>query len=48
MLQDDIQKNKTKRGVSNAHTSLQAVDKCRNCMSQQPILMRKSAENVII
>ena len=26
----------------------QAVDKCRNCMSQQPILMRKSAENVII
>ena len=27
---------------------LQAVDKCRNCMSQQPILMRKSAENVII
>ena len=28
--------------------SLQAVDKCRNCMSQQPVLMRKSAENVII
>ena len=27
---------------------LQAVDKCRNCMSQQPILMRKSAKNVII
>ena len=27
---------------------IQAVDKCRNCMSQQPILMRKSAENVII
>ena len=27
---------------------MQAVDKCRNCMSQQPILMRKSAENVII
>ena len=26
----------------------QAVDKCRNCMSQQPILMRKSAKNVII
>ena len=26
----------------------QAVDKCRNCMSQQPVLMRKSAENVII
>ena len=28
--------------------SPQAVDKCRNCMSQQPILMRKSAKNVII
>ena len=27
---------------------LQAVDKCRNCMSQQPVLMRKSAKNVII
>ena len=27
---------------------IQAVDKCRNCMSQQPILMRKSAKNVII
>ena len=27
---------------------LQAVDKCRNCMSQRPILMRKSAKNVII
>ena len=26
----------------------QAVDKCRNCMSQQPVLMRKSAKNVII
>ena len=26
----------------------QAVDKCRNCMSQRPILMRKSAKNVII
>ena len=25
---------------------LQAVDKCRNCMSQQPVLMRKSAKNV--
>ena len=22
--------------------SFQAVDKCRNCMSQQPVLMRKS------
>ena len=29
-------------------SQLQAVDKCRNCMSQQPILMRKSAKNVII
>ena len=28
--------------------SFQAVDKCRNCMSQQPVLMRKSAKNVII
>ena len=27
MSQDDIQKNKMKRGVSNAHTSLQIVDK---------------------
>ena len=27
---------------------IQAVDKCRNCMSQQPVLMRKSAKNVII
>ena len=27
---------------------LQAVDKCRNCMSQQPVLMRKSAKNVMI
>ena len=26
----------------------QAVDKCRNCMSQQPVLMRKSAKNAII
>ena len=26
----------------------QAVDKCRNCISQQPVLMRKSAKNVII
>ena len=28
--------------------NVQAVDKCRNCMSQQPVLMRKSAKNVII
>ena len=28
--------------------NFQAVDKCRNCMSQQPVLMRKSAKNVII
>ena len=27
---------------------IQAVDKCRNCMSQQPVLMRKSVKNVII
>ena len=27
---------------------LQAVDKCRNCICQQPVLMRKSAKNVII
>ena len=26
----------------------QAVDKCKICMSQQPILMRKNAKNVII
>ena len=28
--------------------SVQAVDKCRNCICQQPVLMRKSAKNVII
>ena len=27
---------------------IQAVDKCRNCICQQPVLMRKSAKNVII
>ena len=37
-----------KEKIMEAPLFFQAVDKCRNCMSQQPILMRKSAKNVII
>ena len=43
-----IQNSKKRRDGFYKSISLQAVDKCRNCMSQQPVLMRKSAKNVII
>ena len=39
---------KKKRKINIKVLISQAVDKCRNCMSQRPILMRKSAKNVII
>ena len=41
------EKSMEEKSMENPY-SFQAVDKCRNCMSQQPVLMRKSAKNVII
>ncbi|MDU3831486.1 MAG: hypothetical protein E7G68_03260 [Gemella haemolysans] len=40
--------NNIQKEAINTASFSQAVDKCRNCMSQQPVLMRKSAKNVII
>ena len=45
---DKKEKDKKMRIEKFLSSFFQAVDKCRNCMSQQPILMRKSAKNVII
>ena len=46
---DVLGKNNIKKVlIDQVSIRAQAVDKCRNCMSQQPVLMRKSAKNVII